>query len=330
MRKEKINIGVTGTGSLIGQGIIKCIQVSSFKDNVNITGFDYVSDSVGSFWCDNNYLLPDVFKKNESEDAWVSSLIEIINKHQLRILFVGIDFELPLFAKLKSKLEEATGCFIVVNSEEVIRIANDKLLTAQFLKDNNLNYPESYTREEYEEGLFEYPLIVKPRVGARSVGFNLIKSKKEFDSVISSVDNPVIQECIGKMENEYTCGVIYLDGELKASIALSRTLREGNTFTADYRKDTPKVIYEYLKAVTEALKPFGVVNYQLRMDSNNEPKIFEINARHSGTTFMRSLFGYNEVEYIIAYLLNEQLPAIDNLKEGRAVRYFDEFFTQLK
>lgn len=329
MKTNKINIGVTGTGSLIGQGIIKCIHNSTLKERVEITGFDYVPNSVGSYWCRQNYLLPDIFKKKETEEFWLESIINHIKKERLQLLFVGIDFELPLFSRLKAKIEEITGCFIIVNSEEVIRIADDKYLTAQFLKEHGLHYPLSYTLEQYEEGMFDYPLIIKPRVGARSVGFNLIRSKKQFDETIDLVENPVIQECIGTMDTEYTCGVIFLDGELKASIALSRTLKEGNTYTADYKRDTPQIIYDYLRDVTIALRPFGVVNYQLRMDNNNQPKIFEINARHSGTTFMRSLFGYNEVEYIIAYLLKEELPDITNLKEGRAVRFYDEFLTSL-
>lgn len=323
-----INIGVTGTGSLIGQAIIKCINLSKLKQEVNLVGFDYIPNSVGSYWCHHHYLLPDIFKRDEPEHKWLNQLIGHIRQHQLQVLFVGIDFELPVFARLKAHIEAETGCFVVVSNNEVISIADDKYLTAQFLKKHHLPYPLSFTKDEYKPGTFQFPLIIKPRIGFRSVGFNLVKSQEQFDQVISTVKDPVIQECIGSMDSEYTCGVIYLDGELKASIALNRTLKEGNTYTADYSKDAPKVIYDYLENVTKALKPYGVINFQLRLDDQGVPKIFEINARHSGTTYMRALFGYNEIEYIICYLLKRDLPDMKHLKQGKVVRYYDEFFVE--
>jgi carbamoyl-phosphate synthase large subunit len=59
------------------------------------------------------------------------------------------------------------------------------------------------------------------------------------------------------------------------------------------------------------------------------PKIFEINARHSGTTYIRSLYGFNEVEYILEFILNKKELDFD-MKEGKVQRYFDEFFVGLK
>ena len=87
---------------------------------------------------------------------------------------------------------------------------------------------------------------------------------------------------------------------------------------------TSESIYLYISSIAEKLKPFGSCNLQLRVDNNGLPKLFEINARHSGTTYIRSLFGYNEVEYIIEYLLFKN--EIDfKTKEGTVVRYYEEF-----
>ena len=41
--ENKVNIAVTGIGSLIGQAVIKSIQRSDLKDKINIIGFDYTS-----------------------------------------------------------------------------------------------------------------------------------------------------------------------------------------------------------------------------------------------------------------------------------------------
>ena len=54
-----------------------------------------------------------------------------------------------------------------------------------------------------------------------------------------------------------------------------------------------------------------------------EIEIFEINPRHSGTTYIRSLFGYFEVVYILKYLL-EGLRLNFVTREGKVMRFFEE------
>lgn len=326
---EKINIGVTGTGSLIGQAVIKSITRSNLANQVGIIGFDYFNETVGSFWSDVNYLLPDILKKDVSHEDWLSLIIKKIKLHNIKILFVGVDFELPLFSKYKQVIEKETGAVVMVSAEDVISIADDKYLTYQFLEKHSLSRPLTYLPHEINFDELSYPVIIKPRKGARSVGVYKIKDKQQLEKFLSTIDEPIIQECVGTEAEEYTCGTIFLNGELKKVIVLNRSLKEGNTFISRYKKDFPKSITTYLEEVCKHLKPYGACNFQLRLDQNGIPKIFEINSRHSGTTFIRSLFGYREIEYIINVLLFDTEIEFD-LQEGTAVRYFDEFFVPNK
>lgn len=324
---NKINIAVTGIGSLIGQAVIKSIQRSDLKDKINIIGFDYFNDTVGSFWIEEKYILPDILKPGVTHEEWLDVIVKVIIERDIKILFVGVDFELPIFAKHKEDIERKTGATVMVSSSEVVKIADDKYLTYEFLKKNNLLHPQSHLPGEVDYDTLNYPVIVKPRKGARSVGVYKIKDKEYLLSVLEKVNEPVIQECVGNDVDEFTCGTIYLNDELKKIIVLRRSLKEGNTFISHFRNDFPEIITKYLKDVTEKLKPFGACNFQLRLDANGQPKIFEINSRHSGTTYIRSLFGYKEIEYIINSLLFD--AEIDfELREGTVVRYYDEFFVE--
>lgn len=322
---NKINVAVTGIGSLIGQAVIKSIQRSDLVDKINIIGFDYFNDTVGSFWIDEKYILPDILKPDITNQEWLDVIIEVIKKRDIKLLFVGVDFELPLFAKYKTEIEQKTGIVVLVSSPEVVEIADDKYLTYKFLKDNGFQHPQSYFPNEIDFDTLEYPVIIKPRKGARSIGVHKIKDKQHLLNLIDKVKDPVIQECVGTDTDEFTCGTIYLNNELKKIIVLRRSLKEGNTFISHYKNDFPEIITIYLKEVTEKLKPFGACNFQLRLDQDGQPKIFEINSRHSGTTYIRSLFGYKEIEYIINLLLfNKEIEF--ELREGTVVRYYDEFF----
>lgn len=321
----KINIGVTGTGSLIGQAIIKSVMHSDLNQKIDFIGFDYFKNTVGSFWCKKNYLLPDILNPQITEQQWLDIIINTIKENDIKLLFVGVDFELPLLAKHRKFVEEQTGAVVLVSSEDVINIADDKYLTYQFLKQNNLHHPKSWLPTEIETTQLSFPLITKPRKGARSVGVSKVENKEQLDKNILSLKDPIIQECVGTEESEYTCGAIYLDNEVKKVIILNRSLKAGNTYISHYKNDFPEIISEYVTDVCIRLKPFGSCNFQLRIDENGLPKIFEINSRHSGTTYIRSLFGFKEVEYIINYLLFNKEQEFE-LKEGTVVRYYDEFF----
>lgn len=323
--KNKLNIAITGIGSLIGQAIIKSIQRSDLKDKIDIIGFDYFNNTVGGFWVDEKYVLPDILKPGVTHQQWVNAIIKVIIEREVKLLFAGVDFELPILARYKGEIEKKTEAIVLVSSSEVIEIANDKFLTYEFLKNNALFHPQSYLTHNLDYDDMNYPLIVKPRIGARSRGVYKIYDKNNLLKRIAEVENPIVQECVGNDADEFTCGTIYLNDELKKIIVLRRSLKEGHTFISNYRNDFPKVITKYLKQVAECLKPFGACNFQLRLDDKGIPKIFEINARHSGTTYIRSLFGFKEIEYIINYLLFDKETKFE-LKEGTVVRYFDEFF----
>ena len=320
-----INIGVTGTGSLIGQAIIKCIKGSKFSEKSNLVGFDYFSKTVGSYWRNTNYVLTDIYKSPEKQEFWLKEIEEIIENEKLQFLFIGVDFELPLFAKYKNELEKKSNIKILVSSTEVIEIGNDKYKTANFLKMNGLYYPETILFKDCIPSEITYPVILKPAVGARSRGVYVVKNSLDLIEKATTIDMPVVQELVGNDDTEYTCGVLMLDDNFISSIILRRTLKEGNTSKAYYKKDYPEIILSYIKQITEKLKPYGSCNLQLRIDNKGIPKLFEINARHSGTTYMRSHFGYNEVEIILDYFLTGTFVN-PITREGVAIRYYDEMF----
>lgn len=321
-----VKIGITGTGSLVGQAIIKSIKESSFK-KFELIGMDYFENTIGSYWTNKNYILPDILDKNITNEYWLNRIIEIIKLEEINILFIGVDFELSLFAEYKSIIKEKTNCLVIVSDLNTINIGDDKYLTYEFLKENSLFYPETFLESEIEEALskLSFPMILKPRNGYRSIDVFLVKTEEELRKKIKLVNNPIIQECIGDNNTEYTCGTICFDNDVKYSISLRRDLKDGNTSTTYLDDSIPSSITTYIEKVSSSLGQFGVCNFQLRLSKDGIPKIFEINSRHSGTTYIRSLYGYNEIEYILEYILNDKEIKF-SLKKGIVKRYFEEFF----
>jgi carbamoyl-phosphate synthase large subunit len=287
---------VTSAGALLGQGIIRSLQQCTVC-KPDIIACDPDPRSPGLYWTKYRRLLP--FAKDPN---FIDKFSDLLNEERPDAVCVGTDMELSLLAARKDELEITYKTKIIVSSPEVVRIADDKYLTYKFMKDNNFNPPASCLAGE-EERLVEecgFPLIVKPRIGARSVGVHKVKNQYELKRALDKVSNPVIQECVGDDNNEYTAGSIYFDGECKATIVMRRDLRDGNTFRAYVDKYSK--LNEQVRLICNALKPFGPANFQFRLSKDGEPRVFEINSRFSGTTPLRMHAGFNELDMVLGYL----------------------------
>ena len=318
-----MNILVTGSGSLLGQGIIKSLELSKLKYKLFTT--DYFSSAVGLYWAKKSFLLPDILNPLVTEKDWLEEIIGILYKEKIDILIPGLDFEIPIFSKNKKIIEERTSSTVIVSTKNVVDIGKDKWKTFQFLKENGFYYPNSSLPKGLENSELKnkYPLIVKPRFGNTSKDVFIVENAEELAESVEKVDNPIIQEYIGSEESEFTCSTTYVDKNIVSCITLRRTLKNGNTNLAFLEDYTP--IDLYIKKLTEALKPFGPTNFQLRLCSDR-PTVFEINPRFSGTTPIRALFGVNEVEATLNAILFNKFDNKFTPKPGVIIRYWENQF----
>ncbi len=319
--QQGLNVGVTCVGSVVGQGIIRSLRKANFSDKIRIVGFDYFEDVAGASWVDEFHTLPDFLNPEISEQEYLDALTAHIAENRLALLFIGIGFELPVLSKAKEKIAADTGCVVVVSPPELIDTAMDKYKTYEFLKCNGLAHPHTWLPAEKDA--VTYPAIVKPRRGTGSKGLSTVLDANQLEKALAETENSVIQELVGSKDDEYTCGVVYLDGEVKSTICLRRYLKAGNTNVAIHSPNLPDGLEEYVEKVAKAFKPFGPANLQIRIGDDGVPKLFEINPRFSGTTGTRSLFGVNEVEIVAGHLLGLPIPSRERVY-GKVVKYLDE------
>lgn len=318
-----IKILVTGAGAVLGQGILRCLQGN---ENYFIHTADPDIRSTGHWLGNKAHTI-----KYANDPDYLSSIELIIKDNNIDLLLIGTDTELPIFAKHKKNIEQKFPVKIVVSNEDVVKIANDKFLTAQFLKDNNFEYPESYMTSD-ENGINKirlnanYPYIAKPIDGARSKGIVLVKDNSELDYLTSFKNNLVVQEFLSEDEGEFTSGCLVFNGKCTAIVTLRRDLRDGNTYRAYYSSDLDKY-NTYIAQVAERLGVEGPSNFQFRI-RQGKPVIFEVNSRFSGTTPLRSFFGFNEVEATVEYYLNHKIIERPVLKNGVVMRAWADIFVE--
>ena len=216
------------------------------------------------------------------------------------------------------------SCPVLISSPEVVEIADSKLKTANFLKEHGFEYAQTAKASNTENLLqlinnFGFPLFIKPNRGRRSIGAKRVNSLKEILDLEEETPGLIVQEYLPETDGEFTSGCLVFN-KCKSIITLKRQLRDGNTFRASCDKLNYKGLSDYIVQVANALKPTGPVNFQFRI-RDNKPVIFEINARFSGTTPIRTFIGYNEVEHAINFFLyKKDVPPVGELIDATIMR----------
>lgn len=312
-----VNILISGAGAGVGQSIIKSAKLSSIKKK--IIAVDSNKLSAGLYVADAAYLVP---LKNDPN--FVNRLIEICQKEKVDLIFPGTDVELEVLASHKKVIEAKTSAKLVISNLASVRVADDKWKTYLFLKRNKFPYPKSWLDTDTKlEGL-KFPVIVKPRMGARSIGVSLVKNKRELTSAINSTENPIIQEYLPQDNEEYTCGSFFYDNKNYGVIIAKRWLRNGDTYKAIFSHN--RKLKKFISEVGKKLHIFGPCNFQLRKTGKGYI-IFEINCRFSGTSGAASYLGFNVVNAIIQKMLFGRAIRQLSYKESYMFRYWTEIFS---
>ncbi len=126
---------VTGAGALVGQGVLRLLRQA--RAPVRIVTADPDARVAGHWLGDKAHLIP-----MASDASFVAEVHRITAEEQVDAILVGTDVELARLARERSAFE-ARGVKLVVASPEVIEIADDEWLTADFLRGAGLPYPET-------------------------------------------------------------------------------------------------------------------------------------------------------------------------------------------
>ncbi len=312
-----MKILVTGAGAVLGQGIIRSLRDCTL--DVTVIAADPSPLSAGLYWTEHRHLIP-----MAKDPEFIPRVEELLERERPDAVIPGTDVELQAFASQRTEWETRFATHVVVSSSGVVRIADDKYLTFTFLRDRGFPVPDSCLPGD-EDALVErvgFPLIVKPRIGARSVGVVKVNDRAALSRAIAEGTGVVIQECVATDGDEYTAGTLVFDGRCDASIVMRRDLRDGNTYRA-YVDAYPELDAQ-VRRMAEALGSHGPANFQFRVDRDGLAKVFEINARFSGTTPFRMRAGFNEVELTLRHLIHGAPIRQPPIRRMTILRHFEE------
>jgi carbamoyl-phosphate synthase large subunit len=322
---------VTASGSVVGQGIIKCLKLA----NANTAQFHYgivATDAsplaAGLYRGEAGVIVP-----RADDPDYIDSMVAACKKHDAAAIFPGSDEELLPLAKARRRIEKESGAKVIVNSTEVIETCSDKWSSYIFLMERGVPVPRSAVPETAEAfcAVAGFPVVVKPRGGHGSMGLEVARSMDEVEHAEARIREegwePMLQEYVGDDSHEYTTGIT-MGGDGKrvlSSISMRRTLKGGQTYKAfiDDYADVRKAA----EGVALRLGARGPINVQSRTVDEVQ-KVFDVNPRFSASCPMRAVAGVNEPDLLFRDMVLGEEVMVKDYQRLVSMRYWDEVYVR--
>lgn len=308
---------VTGAGAIIGYGILRSLRNAGLR----LVAIDIHADAVGQHWAD-------AFEQSVmvADPGYIDFLRDIIRRHNVELVIPGIEQDVAFFAENEDGLDDLGAC-VCLNNPALIRLAQDKWLTYEFLVQSGFRAIPTRLDGDFAtlSETLGVPFLLKPRRGYAGKGIIKIASRDDFDRTSSDLGPRLIaQRIVGEDDAEYTVsGFGDATGTIGQLIALRRRLsREGSTVRAELVNSAP--FEEVIGALSSRLQPRGPTNFQFRVE-REVPYLLEINPRISSATSIRAAFGYNEAMMTVDYFLHGKLPKPAILRPGKVTRFIEDY-----
>lgn len=230
------------------------------------------------------------------------------------------------------KDEIAPGTRVAVNDWDTFQYAIDKAKTMRVCRELGVPAPKTVFGDDLAEQIestdFIYPVVVKPRTGLGSIGFNIIAAKDKLLEYLKQYDGAngplLVQEYVkqGK-QPQYRADLFRTkDGEFKAAIVGKVTrwypLDGGSgIFVVSVRDDE---IIENCKRLLDAIGWIGYANIDMVYDeSAGKAKIVEINGRTGASIKIDFVSGINVSQLILENELGYPVTDMTNFQEGKMI-----------
>ena len=311
-----ITIGVTSVGSGVGQSVLRSLAASDLDHRV--VGLDASAYNSGVHWVDAAHLVPWV----RDVDDYRRRVVEVVSAEGIEVLIPGLDPELPVLAGMRDELADL-GCTVIVSDPDVIAVSDDKLATAEW--SSSLCLPFVTTRslpdaQDHADEL-DYPVIVKPRRGSSSFGIRLahdaeaLRQEAHDDQLVAQPFLPPRDRSLALMDDAGAPASLDQLHEVSAQYVVGASGRILGSFVSlnRLRLGIPVQIEPVVDASwVDDGRPFvealiergarGPINLQGRLDADGHVQFFELNARFTGITGVRTMMGFREVEATVRAL----------------------------
>jgi carbamoyl-phosphate synthase large subunit len=301
--------------------------------------------------CDTSVAAPALAAADEGiivpamdDPGYFDALLAICLEHQVRLLISVNDLELGGLARRAEDFREI-GTIPVVAPPSVISTCQDKWTTFKLLRSCGISTPDTYlcpqrVREALATGALRYPIIVKPRWGSSSIGFERIDNDRELTlahewgmiqvrrSIFWKLSQGECEQCLVFQEqlqgDEYGLDVVNdLEGNHVATLVRRKlVMRFGNTDRAMTVEDDR---LEHLgEVIGRRLQHLGSLDCDVMMTERG-PQVLDLNPRIGGGYPFSHVAGANIPAALLAWANGQEAdPAWFKTRTGVVASRCDE------
>ena len=311
---KSINIAISCAGSGIAQSVIDSCKLSHLP--LRLFGLDCNPMAFGLYDCDEQILVPKI-----TSESYVENIIAVCKAHSIHLIIPGTDDEVQLFSQHEKDFLDK-NIKVIVAEASFLDLVRDKVNANNVLSAySDIFVKGYYTIEDFKkdlkQGKVNYPVIAKPNSGSGSLGVFIINNEEDLSKVtskhsIQELAMPNKQdenhknfiEAVNSGRNlqasEFSIHIVTnKEGDLIGKMVSKNRLKLGVPVEI-VPVQSEEIWYEIDKLIPvfKSMGLKGPLNIQGRM-TDNGLKIFEMNARFTGITGLRSQMGFNEVDACI-------------------------------
>jgi carbamoyl-phosphate synthase large subunit len=260
-----------------------------------------------------------------TDPAYIPTLIEIVQRERISLIFPLIDPDIPVLANQAAALADA-GAMLMTPAPEGLETAGDKWKT--FLAYQQLGIPaaRSWLADTVRNEPRDFPLFIKPRSGSAGVGAFRVDNQAQLDFHLAHTADPIIQECLPGPE--ITCDVMCSRSGVVWAVVCRQRLEIRAGEVSKGVTVWNEAIANHCAVIAGGLQARGPITVQCIL-RDGKPFFTEINARFGGGSPLGIAAGADYPRWYLAEAagLDPHIPPWGSYQSGlRMTRFDDSFF----
>lgn len=302
----------------------KIIQYFKNENNGvgNIIATDMSELAPAIYEADKYYIVPSIKDPN-----YIEKIIEICRKEKIKGILSLIDPELSILSLNEKKFKDI-GVTIIGSSYEVCERALDKYEMFKWLSIHGYNCAKTYLDkdefyQDYENGLIDFPVFVKPNKGSASISISKVNNKETLDLLFLNEKDLIIQEFLDGQEIGADVYIDIISRDVVSIFTKKKIkMRAGETDKAVSFKD--EKLFGLIEKFVKEFGFLGQIDIDV-FDVNGKYFISEVNPRFGGGYPHAYESGVNHMKLILNNLENKKNSSIiGNYKEKNYMMKYNE------
>ena len=319
--------------------------VQALRENgertVDVIGADMDANGIGPFVVEKFRKVP-----ARTDPGYIDRVLEICRADKIDVYYALGEEEAIASGERAQEFARERVAVIRPGSPEMLRISSNKASYHEFFAARGIphaRFKAIRSVDELEPALraLGYPdeeVFVKPAVSKGGRGARLVSARpgRSSDAPVQtlaalrdSLSGPGQFPELIAMEHltgtYYSVDVLSADGRVLYAVPKIRvagTASNTTTGEVDLNPDT-------IDLASRACAAFGfsfLQNYEMKLDRNGEPRIYDINPRGGTSLILCAAAGANIAYYAVKLALGEEIPRVQVKNHVRMLRYYREFF----